>query len=246
MAYIKAKTKEISVLINSIPSWILAFFVASVITMNLLANKSINNLPAWLALDSGIIFSWVAFAVMDIIVKHFGAKAANLISFIAILFNLFVVILFFIASKIPGNWSSSYNADGISVTELNVAVNQIFCGSWFVVFGSSFAMAISTVFNNFINVFIGRTLKKNNFSVYTARSLISTFLGQFIDNLVFTFIVSVHFFNWSVLQAITCAITSALAELSIEAIWTPFCYKIVLAWQKNNIGKEYIEKYLPM
>ncbi|MBQ0039431.1 MAG: VUT family protein [Treponema sp.] len=243
MASIKARLREFSILLNSIPSWLLAFFVASLIAMNLLANKSINGLPSWLALDSGFIFSWVAFAVMDIVVKRFGAKAANMVSIVAILLNLFVVLLFYIASLIPGDWSTCYGADGTPVPELNVAVNSIFCGSWFVVFGSTLAIIVSTVFNNFMNVTIGKLFAKSNFRAYAARSIISTFLGQFVDNMVFAFVVSVHFFGWTTLQAVTCSITGGIAELLFEVILSPLCYRVVLAWEKNNVGKEYIEKY---
>lgn len=243
MASIKARVREIFTLLHSIPSWLLAFFVASLIAMNLLANKSINGLPSWLALDSGFIFSWVAFAVMDIIVKRFGAKAANMVSFVSIALNLFVVLLFFAASKISGDWSTCYGADGNPVPELNEAVNSIFCGSWFVVFGSTLAIVISTVFNNFMNVTVGKLFEKNSFKAYAARSIISTFLGQFVDNMVFAFVVSIHFFGWTPVQAITCSITGGIAELLFEVILSPLCYKVVLAWERDDVGKEYIDKY---
>lgn len=243
MAKIKAGLKQISILLHSIPSWVLSFFVASLIAMNLLANKSIHGLPSWLALDAGFIFSWVAFAVMDIIVKRFGAKTANMVCVIAIAFNLFVVLLFYAASMIPGEWSTAYGADGTPDPALNAAVNGIFCGSWYVVFGSTLAIIVSSIFNNCLNVTIGALFKKSNFKAFAARSIISTFLGQFVDNMVFAFVVSVHFFGWTPLQAVTCSITGGIAELLFEVFLSPLCYKVVTNWEKNNVGMEYIEKY---
>lgn len=237
----KLLAREVSLLLRSIPSWVTAFFVASLIAMNLLANKSIGGLPSWLALDAGFIFSWVAFALMDITVKRFNARAANILSFVAILINLFVVFMFFLASLLSGEWSTSYNENGQSVAELNNAVNQIFSGSWYVVFGSTMAIIISTVFNNCLNATIGRSLKKDNFFAFAFRSYISTFLGQFVDNLAFAFIVSVHFFGWTVTQSIFCAMTGAVAELLMEVIFSPFTYKAVRSWEKQNVGQEYLK-----
>ena len=59
--------------------------------MNILANKSINLGVSWLALDCGIIVSWVTFLIMDVIVKHFGPKAATEISILAIIINLLLL-----------------------------------------------------------------------------------------------------------------------------------------------------------
>ena len=95
------KIEELKILLRSIPSFVLALFVLAVISMNLLANKSINLPVDWLALDCGIIFSWLAFLTMDIMTKHFGPKVATQISILVAAINLFFCFLFFISSKIP-------------------------------------------------------------------------------------------------------------------------------------------------
>ena len=46
---------------------------------------------------------------------------------------------------------------------------------------------------------------------------ISTFLAQFVDNLVFALLVSRVFFGWTMLQCFTCAVTGAIFELFFEA-----------------------------
>ena len=48
--------------------------------MNLLANKTLVQ-TEWIALDGGILISWLSFMCMDIITKHFGPKASNKIAF---------------------------------------------------------------------------------------------------------------------------------------------------------------------
>lgn len=233
--------REVSVLLRSIPSWVTALFVASLIAMNLLANKSIAGLPDWLALDAGFLFSWVGFAMMDMTVKRFGARASNYLCVFALFANLVVICLFFGASLVPGFWSSAFTESGDVDMALNDAVNQIFAGNWFIVFGSSMAFLTSGIFNNCVNALIGRVFKKDGFGTFAVRSYVSTFLGQFVDNLVFALIVSLHLFGWTLLQSVTCALTGAIAELLMEIIFSPLNYKVAKSWEKHNIGKEYFD-----
>ena len=60
-------------LLRTIPATALALICVSTVLMNILANKSIINLP-WLIQDAGICLSWVGFLVGDLLVKNFGSK----------------------------------------------------------------------------------------------------------------------------------------------------------------------------
>ena len=97
----KEKQKS-SILLRSIPATVMTLFVVSVICMNLLANKTLLQLD-WIALDGGILISWLSFMSMDIITKHFGPGASNRISVLAAAINLLTCLIFFIASIIPSN-----------------------------------------------------------------------------------------------------------------------------------------------
>lgn len=50
---------ELKLLLRSVPSLTVTVFIVATISMNLLANKSINLPFSWLALDCGIIVSWI-------------------------------------------------------------------------------------------------------------------------------------------------------------------------------------------
>ena len=93
-----------SVLLRSIPATVMTLFVVSVICMNLLANKTLLQLE-WIALDGGILISWLSFMCMDVTTKHFGPGASNRISVLAAGINLLTCLIFFIASIIPSNAS---------------------------------------------------------------------------------------------------------------------------------------------
>lgn len=241
LSKIKREIYEIKILLRSVPSTILTLFAVSVIAMNLLANKSVNLPVDWLALDCGIIVSWVSFLSMDIITKHFGPKAATQVSIVAVLFNLMICIIFFIAGSIPGIWGESY-VEG-SETIINSALDHTFSGTWYVLLGSTTAFIISAVVNNFLNYLIGKLINKNSdsFLVYVVRTYISTAVGQFADNLVFALIVSHIFFGWSMLQCITCSVTGMIVELLCEVIFSPIGFSVCKKWKKDNVGKEYFE-----
>ncbi len=214
-------------------------FTISVICMNLFANKSINTGLDWLALDCGIVLSWASFLSMDIIVKRFGAKASTKISIFVLLINLFISFVFFIVAKISGMWGEAFIEVGGDL--VNNGLNNTLSSSWFVILGSSVAFITSAVINNTLNMLIGKCFKKKNFYEFSLRTYLSTIIGQFVDNLIFALIVSLNFFGWSILQCVTCAITGAMVELLFEVIFSPLGYKVCNKWEKEEVGKEYLE-----
>lgn len=236
-ARIKREKEETAVLLNSVPATVLTLFVVSVICMNLLANKTLVQ-TNWIALDGGILISWLSFMCMDIITKYFGPKASNKIAILACGINLLTCMIFYIASIIPSN-AADYEA-----------LNNILGGTWFILLGSTIAFIISAFINNFLNWTIGKAFVKNPDGklAFAARTYISTFIGQFLDNFIFSIVVFVGFapvfwdgFHWTVLQCAMCALTGAVAELIMEVIFSPFGYRITTKWKKLSVGQDYLE-----
>lgn len=234
---LKNERTEVRILLRSIPATVVTLFVVSVICMNLLANKTLLQLD-WIALDGGILISWLSFMCMDIITKHFGPKASNTITVLASMINLLTCLIFFVASAIPSN-AGDYSAfDGI------------FGGTWFILLGSTIAFLASAVINNTLNWMIGKSFKNNPDGklAYAMRTYISTFIGQFLDNFIFSIIVFVVFapifwdgFHWTLIQCAMCALTGAVAELIMEIAFSPIGYRITRKWQSESIGIEYLE-----
>lgn len=234
--YLKRERKETSLLLKSIPATVVSLFVVSVICMNLLANKTLLQ-TSWIALDGGILISWLSFMCMDIITKHFGPKASNRISILAVGINLVTCLIFFVASVVPSSADDYTAFDGI------------FGGTWFILLGSTIAFLASAIINNSLNWMIGKAFNKNpdGKAAYMARSYISTFIGQFCDNFIFSVIVFMFFapiywngFHWTLIQCVMCAFTGAVAELVMEVLFTPIGYRITKKWKREDIGKEYL------
>ncbi len=231
-SYIKMK-----ILLRSIPATTVTLFVVSVVCMNLLANKTLLQLD-WIALDGGILISWLSFMCMDIITRHFGPKASNSISVLAVAINLLTCLIFFVASVIPSN------ADDYT------AFNGIFGGTWFILLGSTVAFLSSALIHNSLNWFIGLAFKKNPHgkAAFAARTYVSSFVGQFSDNFIFSVIVFVFFapifwdgFCWTILQCAMCALTGAVAEVIMQIVFSPIGYRITQKWRQENVGKEYFD-----
>lgn len=241
---LKGLLTEVTLLLRSIPSPVVASYVVAIILMNLLANKAVPLPFDYLVLDCGFFLSWMVFLTMDMVTRRFGPKAADMLSVIALLANLFMCAVFFGISKLPGEWSASY-VDG-SEAVINAALDETFGGTWYVVMGSSAAFLSSAFVNNFLNHLIGKKAegRKKNFATFALRSYVSTFIGQFVDNLVFAFIVSHTFFGLSALQCVLCAFFGAIMELLCEVVFSPIGYRVSQNWERDNVGAEYIEKYV--
>ena len=97
--------------------------------------------------------------------------------------NLLCCLIFFVASAIPSH------ADDYT------AFDSIFGGTWFILLGSTVAFLISACINNFLNWSIGKAFSKNPESklAYATSTYVSTCIGQFMDNLIFSVIVFVFF-----------------------------------------------------
>lgn len=236
---IKQEFTETKLLLRSIPSSVVALFVISVVTMNLLANKTIIDLP-WLAIDGGILVSWLSFMSMDIVTKHFGPKASTKMSIFAIAVNLLVCLIFYIVSVIP---TPNYDYS---------TFNEIIGGTWFILLSSTIAFLSSAIINNFLNWTIGKVFKNNPDGriAYMTRTYVSTLAGQFFDNLIFAILTFTIFapifwdgFSWTFLQCVTCSLTGAILELLMEVIFSPIGYRLCQKWKKEKVGETFF-KYL--
>lgn len=234
--WLRREREETAILFRCIPAAVVSLFVVSVICMNLLANKTLVQ-TEWIALDGGILISWLSFLCMDVITKYFGPKASNKVAVLAAAINLFTSLIFYIVSAIPSNAGDYAELD------------RILGGTWFILLGSTVAFLFSAAVNNFLNWAIGGAFRRNPDGklAFAVRTYVSTFVGQFVDNLLFAVIVFAVFapvfwdgFHWTLLQCVTCALTGAAAELAMEVLFSPIGYRVVKSWRARRVGREYL------
>lgn len=224
--WIKREWIETRTLLKCIPASVMTLFVISIVAMNLLASKLIVD-ASWIALDAGIIVSWLSFLTMDMIVKRFGPKASIKLSIIASMLNIIVMFVFTIAAVIPGDWMLNDYGTGMN---------------WWIIGASTAAFIASGVVNSLSNWAIEKVFKnKHSFKAYAISSYASTMLGQFVDNLVFALVFTVPAFSLGFLPTLMFALTGAVVELICQVIFSPLGYKVAEKWRKQNIGSEYLK-----
>lgn len=230
--------------LRSVPALAFGLLAVATVLMNILANKSIIELP-WLIQDAGICLSWIGFLVGDLLVKAFGSKNAIRVNLTALILSLFISLLLAGVAHIPGHWSAEFNYmdETGNFTEISnevgASVNGILGNVWYVIVGSAIASAVGLICNGITQGLILNKIEAKHGDHYwgfLTASTISTTLGQFIDNMVFAMLVSVNFFGWTWKQVFVCSLTGAIVELICEVIFTPLTYGICKNWRKNNIG----------
>lgn len=237
--------KDYKLLLKSIPAFVTISFIISVVLMNIMANKLMFQW-GWLAGDCGILVSWLPFLTMDIVTKRFGPKAATRLNILGLCVNLFCVFMLFIASIMPYNPENQYEAFNYLFGPKN---------NWFIWLGSAVAFLVSGYVNNFSNYAVGKLFKKNPDGklAYVSRTYVSTFLGQFIDNVVFAFIAfwifgnyfwkPLYGFDYTIAQCFGAGVLGALIELAMEVVFSPFGYKLSQKWKREGVGQEYIDAH---
>lgn len=233
----KGLYSDYQLLLGSIPALVTVAYVVAVVAMNLAASKVIFEVGN-VAATGGILLSWVPFLCMDTVTKRFGPKAAIMLNMLAAAINLVCVGFFTLVVKIPGN-GQDYSA-----------FNQVLGTVWFILLGSMTAFIVSGIVNSLLNHGVGKLFKKNPNSgiAFFTRSYVSTFIGQFVDNFLFGFIVYYIFapkywgFGFSIATCIGTGIGCALFELAIEAIFSPIGFLVCRKWERENVGSAYITK----
>lgn len=242
---------------KKVPSWLIAVSSVAVVLMNLVANKGLLNL-SWIALDAGFLVSWVMFLCMDIATQKYGGKA----SFAVTVFNVGVALasslLLLIIAKLPPEWGGGWFFGAQSEGALNTVIGN----SILVVLVSLLAYVVASGIDILSNITIGKWMRNSKafknedgkrtvkgFFVYFTRAYTSTFLSQFVDNLVFQFIAYNFLFSWfyggvpgaalgsveAQLSILMGAFTGAVAELLLELLFAPIGYLAIAEKDNQNI-----------
>ena len=236
--WIRDEAQRFRVLLRSVPWFVTVLFAASIILMNLLSHIIILNWT-YIALNAGVLVSWVSFLMMDIVTKRFGPGAANRLAFFSLLPYAVVVVVCFIISRI-GTYPE---------------LDMILGGQWSILLASTIAFVVSAVVNNYLNVFVGFLFKSNPDGklAFFSRTYVSTFVGQVVDNFVFGTLAFVLFpmipgalqVHYTLLQCLGSALFCAVFELVLEIAFSPIGYWICKRWKEKDTGKEYIDRYCP-
>lgn len=241
-SFIKSCVEEF----KKVPNWLIGLSAVTTILMNILANKTLFSDSSLFSVDCGIIVSWVMFLVMDIATQRYGGKASFSITIFDVLVSLGMSGLMSIVSIIPETSVSGW----FQTQEASTALNNLIGNNYLVIMTSLFAFVCASVVDIVSNLTFGRWLNntkffkgENNkrttkgFFVYVIRAYASTFLSQFVDNLVFMIIAYPLLFNMpcSIGSILLGAFLVSIAELVVELIFAPIGYLSTTDKIENNL-----------
>lgn len=237
--WLRNEIKVSQVLFRNVPGIVLSLFLLSMVLMNLLASVSIVN-TRWLALDGGILVSFIGFLLLDMIVKRFGAKAAVRVTVLGFIVNLLVAGLLTLVAVIAKAGGQYYAlADYATLTQ------------WWIIGASATAFLVSGVVNAFIHERVLKRFKKNKEGIvaHATSAWVSTLFGQMFDNLLFglmfTFPASMiglwGMTQMSIIGLVGFALTGGISELLCQVVFTPYGYKVAEGWRIDGVGREYLD-----
>lgn len=234
--------KKYKLVMRSVPALSVTIFTLAALLMNLLGNKELFN-STYVCVNTGLVFSWVSFLCMDVICKRFGAAASVCVNVTSMVIVGLTCVAFKLLMMIPGRWSAMFAFPDVATqTAVNSACDATFGGTWYIVFWSAAAMLISGIVNSVLNVQIGKKVDKNGtYGGFTIRSAVSTVIGQWVDNMIFTVAVNHVLFGWDWKQTIIGASIGMIFEFIIEMVFSPIGYRIAKGWERDKVGEEYLK-----
>lgn len=194
---------------------VLFCFLIGSVMQNILVVKTFQfyGLPI---IGAGIVLTWFVFACSDILTECMGEKFAFRACLGGVALNLIWSLITFVCIKIKGD-------------------NEYVAECYALVLGSSLritlASAIAYIGGSYLNNHImDRLHKRHGERRYYFRAILSTAVGQLVDDYVFWFLAFAPF-GWSALEKSWSAIAflpvlSAIAETVIEAVITPVSKRV--------------------
>lgn len=228
--WLRKDWKETKVLFRTLPALPFAVLVVALVCMNLLAGKTLVN-ESWIALDAGILVSWMSFLAGDMLVKRFGPRASIKVSLAAIGCNLLASLIFNIGAAIPGAWGDGPNP----------IIDATLSGTLHALCAGTIAFIVAIIVDCLLNWAILKRFKnRTSFRAYAVASYASTMIGQFIDNFIFALLFLFALGYITFLGAVMMSAVGAVVELLCQIILSPVGYKISEGWRKRGVGDEYV------
>ena len=233
--------KDWKQLLRSIPAATVALFTVCTVTMNLAANKIVwSGLKIgdnyFISITGGVFLSWAVFLIMDMVTRTFGPKASIKLNLFGAATNALAINFLGIIASVPSAFPFPGAAASFDAV-FGFTGNGV--QPWQILTASTIAYIVSGILNALINACIGKAFRKNpdGIPAFITRSYISTMLGQFADNFIFTgiaFGLIAHYYSPFTITGM--ALIGAFIELFCEILFSPVAYIKCKKWQQEGVG----------
>ena len=214
--------------------FIMAFFVAVLITSNVASSAKIVDLgitlfgfwvfpPLHLAFDGGTLLFPIAYVLGDVLTEVYGYRAARRVIWTGFIALAFTSLLFFLLRILPGEaaWESYAGTDAFNAILGGMSTGGIAVASLSGYLVGSFSN--SMILSRLKVVMKGRAL--------WVRVIGSSLVGELLDSLAFVSVACLTgVFGWELF--VTLVVTNYLFKVSIEVILFFFTYLAVQKLKK--------------
>ena len=178
---------------------LLALYCVALVISNIISNRTFE---IWqFMLPSAVIVFPVTYIINDVLTECYGFKMASRAIWTAFCLNLMSVVFFNIAINLP----TTTNYESYNIVLGNTLKPLI-------------ASVLAYLFGSFVNAKIMDVLRRHNSLML--RCVLSTFLGETIDAIIFISIMFIGVMDFGVV--ITMIITQAIFKTLYEIIVYPF------------------------
>ena len=193
---------------------IVAVYTVAVVMVNIFEMKFIGTQTFAFA-GGGIILSWAIFATMDIVTEVWGKQVAMKIFTFAAVVNIFIVLLAQLLIALPGTYP-----------EQNEAFAQVMSNGPRIVIASAVAFWVGNYMNaHIMHIMKGRAKNKLHKGLFALRAIVSTIIGQAIDNALFLIVafapIGLSLFEMPFIDILTAALSGTGIEVAVEAVFVP-------------------------
>lgn len=186
-----------------------SIYSSGIVIQNILATKQIDIFM--FTVTTGILISPLLFIIQDTVCETFGYKKAKKMIIIGFLMQLLAVILFLISINIPSS-TFYYNQESFKIilgTTMRISI----------------ASFIAYIIGALSNSKIMELMKKKKSNSLFKRSIISTIIGQLLDNFIFSIIAFYNILPFN--SIISMAIGGTIFEIIYEILFFPITKKII-------------------
>lgn len=211
------KKKEIKENYSEIFLFISILFITCILVSNILASKIINIFG--ISMTGGVLVFPITYIIGDVLTEIYGYKKSKKIIIYGFICNLIMVILFYIAMKLP--YPEYYLNQDAFVAVLSSTPRLLL------------ASFIGYLVGGLTNSYIMDYIKNNSKIKYLwFRTITSTIIGEFLDTSIFLIIGFIGTMKTNdLLFMIVC---QSAAKTLYEIVLTPLTYKTIAYIKKKE------------
>lgn len=194
-----------------------SIYTSVIVLMNIYCMKPISFGLPFIVMDGGLLISWIAFAILNIVTEAYNELIARKLIVVTFIISFSFSVISFLITLLPTTDDYVYQA---------IHFQFIFSGNFRAIIASHIAMLLSSILH------VKLIDKLSKYTSFVKRAVVSASIGQFFDNALFELIafmpIGLTMYELKYKDIFTAVICSTIIEVTLQMLFTiPFGHKIV-------------------